>query len=76
MGKETTYQKVRENTVKVVMKIRLHIWNTKGNYKKKKKNESDTTPTLCRTEEDTKEHIMACQEGNNTYKLLDENEKD
>ena len=47
--------------------------NTKCNYKR---NESDTTCPLCKTEEDTTEHIMVCQEGNNLYNLLDENEKD
>ena len=49
------------------------MWNTKCSYKR---NESDTTCPLCRTEEGTTEHIMACQEGNNTYSLLNENEKD
>ena len=37
---------------------------------------SDTTCPLFRTEEDTTEHIMVCQEENNTYNLLDGNEKD
>ena len=40
------------------------------------KNESDTTCFLCKTEKDTPEYIMVCQERNNTYNLLDENEKD
>ena len=40
-----------------------------------KKNESNITCHLCRTE-DTTQHIMVCHEGNNTYNLLDENEKD
>ena len=31
------------------------MWNTKGNYKR---NESKTTCPLCRTEEDTTEHII------------------
>ena len=43
--------------------------------KKNKKNESNITCHLCRTE-DTTQHIMVCHEGNNTYNLLDENEKD
>ena len=30
---------------------------------------------LCKTDDMT-EHIMVCQEGNNMYNLLDENEKD
>ena len=47
--------------------------NTKCNYKR---NESDTACPLCKTEEDTTEHIMVCQERNNTYNSLDENEKD
>ena len=54
------------------MKIKLHMWDTKCNYKR---NESGTC-SICRTEEDTMEHIMVCQEGNNKYNLLDENEKD
>ena len=49
------------------------MWNTKCNYKR---NESDTTCPLCTTEEENIEDIMVCQEGNNTYNLLDENEKD
>ena len=49
------------------MKIRLQMWNTKCNYKR---NELDTTSRLCRTE-DTTEHIMVCQERNNTYNLLE-----
>ena len=59
--------------MKDVLKIRLYMWNTKSNYKR---NESDTTCPLCKTEEDTTEHMMVCQEGSNTYNLLDENEKD
>ena len=49
------------------------MWNTKCNYKR---NESDTTCPLCKTEEENIEDIMVCQEGNNMYNLLDENEKD
>ena len=56
-------------TIKDVIKIRLHIWKTK-------RSESYKTCPLCRTEEDNTEHIMVCQEGNNTDNLLDENEKD
>ena len=49
------------------------MWNTKYNYQR---NELDATCPPCRTEEDTIEHIMVCQEGNNTYDLLDENKRD
>ena len=35
-----------------------------------------TSTTLCNTEENTTEHIMIYQEGNNTYNLLDKNKKD
>ena len=66
-------RKCESNTIKDVIKIRLHVWNTKCNYKR---NESDTIFPLCKTEEDNTEHIMVCQEGNNMYNLLDENEKD
>ena len=49
------------------------MWNTKCNHKR---NESGTACPLCKTEEDNAEHIMVCQEGNNMYNLLHENEKD
>ena len=63
-----TIKKCKSNTIKGVIKIRLHTQNTKYNYKR---NESDTTCPLCKTEDIT-EHIMVCQEGNNIYNLLDE----
>ena len=66
-------KKCESKTIKDVIKIRLHMCNTKCNYER---NESDTTYPLCKTEEDTTDHIMVCQEGNNTYNLLDENQKD
>ena len=49
IGKETMYQKVRSNTIKDVIKTRLHMWKAKCSYKR---NESDTTCTLCRTKAD------------------------
>ena len=49
IGKETMYQKVRSNTIKDVIKIRLHMWKAKCSYKR---NESDTTCPLCRTKAD------------------------
>ena len=49
------------------------MWNTKCNHKR---NESGTACPLCKTEEGNAEHIMVCQEGNNMYNLLHENEKD
>ena len=48
------------NSIKDGIKIRLPMWNTKCNYKR---NELDTTCPLCKTDEDTTEHIMVCQEG-------------
>ena len=48
------------------------MWNTKCNLKR---SQSDKTCPHCRTEEDTKQHIMVDQKGNNTYNLLDKNEK-
>ena len=71
-GKGNNISKCESDTIKDVIKIRLHMWNTKCNYKR---NESDTTCPLCKTEEDTTEHIMVCQEENYTYNLFDENEK-
>ena len=46
-------KKCESNFIKDVMKIRLHVSNTKWNYIR---NESDTTYPLCRKEEDTKQH--------------------
>ena len=66
-------KKYESNTIKDVIEIRLHMWNTQCNYKG---NESDTSCPLWKTKEDTTEPIMICQERNNTYNLLDENEKD
>ena len=45
------------------MKIRF----TKCTYKR---NESDTTCPICRTEEGNTEHIIVCQVGNNTYNSI------
>ena len=66
-------KKCESNFIKDVMKIRLHVSNTKWNYIR---NESDTTYPLCRKEEDAKQHVMVCQEGNNASNLLYENEMD
>ena len=66
-------KKCESDTKKDVIKIRLHMWNTKCNSKRIK---SDTTCPLCKIEEGTKEHIMVCQEGNNMRNLLDESEED
>ena len=65
-------KKCKSNTIKDLISIRLHMWKTKCNVK----NESDTTCLLCKTEENTPEDIMVCQERSHTYNLLDENEKD
>ena len=37
---------------------------------------NQTISLLSKREEDTTKHIMVFHEGNNTYNLLDENEKD
>ena len=55
-----------------IKKCEGNTWSIKWNYKR---NESDTTCSLCQTEEDTAERIMVCQERNNTYNLSDEKEK-
>ena len=39
-------KKCESNTIKDVIKTRLHMWNTKCNYKR---NESDTICLLCKT---------------------------
>ena len=72
LEKKQYIKKCESNTLKYNKKIRLQMCNTKCNYKR---NESDTKCPLSKTGEDTTEHIMACQEGNNTCNLLDENKK-
>ena len=65
-------KKSKCNVIKNAMKNRLLMWNTKCNLKR---SESDTTCTLFKTENDTKKHIMVCQEGNKTYDQLGKNKK-
>ena len=43
--------------VKDIIKIRLHIWDLKKNYKKE---EEQPLCLLCETEEDTTEHVLRC----------------
>ena len=55
------------------MKIKLHMWNIKCNYKR---NESDTACYLCRKEKSTTEHVMVCHERHNAYNIFNKNEND
>ena len=73
MGKEIIHQKRWSNTQRMSSRSDYIICGTECNYKRY---ESETTYPLCRTEEDTTEHIMVYQEGSNTYNLLNENKKD
>ena len=72
-GKGNNISKCESDTIKDVIKIRLHMWNTKCNYKRIR---SDTTCPLCKTEEGTHRAQNGIQEGNNMHNLLDKNEKD
>ena len=44
--------------IKVILKIRLHIWDVKKSYSK---NDTDTKCPICRKEEDTTEHGLDCE---------------
>ena len=47
------------DTIKDVIKIRLHMWQVNYNYKR---NNTDTKCPLCKKSEDTTEHVLECEE--------------
>ena len=55
MRKEKIHSK--GDIVKDIIKIRLHMWDLKKNYKKE---EEQTLCPLCEVEEDTTEHVLRC----------------
>ena len=44
--------------IKDILKIRLHMWDVKKNYRK---NDTDTICPICRKEENTMEHMLDCE---------------
>ena len=57
-GKGKKYiEQCKEDIVKDIIKIRLHIWDLRKNYKKE---EEQPSRPLCKIEEDTTEHMLRC----------------
>ena len=54
--------------VKVIIKIRLHMWELKKNYPRE---EEDTKCPTCNQKEDTTEHVLECQTAETVYKIKD-----
>ena len=51
-------QECDSNTIKDVIKIRLHMWQVDCNYKR---DNTDTKCPLCQQSEDTTEHVLECE---------------
>ena len=54
---------IKENnsgTIKDIIKIRLHMWDVKANYRRKG---LDNRYPLCQSDEDTTEHVLECNNG-------------
>ena len=59
------------DTVKDVIKIKLHMWQVNCNYKKYN---TDTKCPLCQKSEDTTEHVLECEKAKK-FTLSKENNK-
>ena len=64
-------QECDSETIKDVIKIRLHMWQVSYNYKR---DNTDTKCPLCKKSEDTTEHVLECQK-DEKFKLSKENSK-
>ena len=51
-------QECDSDTIKDVIKIRLHMWGVNWNCKK---DDTDTKCPLCKKSEDTTEHVLECE---------------
>ena len=50
-------EQCKTDSVKDIIKIRLHMWDLKGNYQKE---EEQPQYPLCKTEDDTTVHVLQC----------------
>ena len=60
-------------TMKGVIKIRLHMWELKGNYERK--GLGSRCPVF-QSEEDITEHVLECNKGDKKFNLNDETGKE
>ena len=63
-------QECDSETIRDVIKIRLHMWQVSCNYKR---DNTDTKCPLCKKSEDTTEHVLECEKDKKT--LSKENSK-
>ena len=64
-------QECDSETIKDVIKIRLHMWQVNCNYKR---DNTDTKCPLCKKLEDTTEHVLECEK-DKKFTLSKENSK-
>ena len=64
-------QKCDSETIKHVIKIRLHMWQVSSKYKR---NNTDTKRPLCKKTKDTTAHVLECQK-DEKFTLIKENSK-
>ena len=64
-------QECDSDTIKDVIKIRLHMWQVNCNYKR---DNTDTKCPLCQKSEDTTEHVLECEKAKK-FTLSKENSK-
>ena len=55
---EKKIQECDSDTIKDVIKIRMHMWQVNYNYKR---DNTDTKCPLCKKSEDTIEHVLECK---------------
>ena len=65
-------QECDSDTIKDVIKIRLHMWQVNCNYKR---DNTDTKCPLCQKSEDTTEHVLECEKAKK-FTLSKENSKE
>ena len=62
----------KRDTVKDIIKVRLHIWNLKKNNRKE---EERPLCSLCQIEDDTTEHVLQCGRDQNRKQKNTEDNK-
>ena len=70
--KKKYLQEYDSDTMKDVIKIRLHMWQVNCNYKR---DNTDTKCPLCQKSEDTTEHVLECEKAKK-FTLSKENSKE
>ena len=65
-------QECDSDTIKDVIKIRLHMWQVNCNYKR---DNTDTKCPLCQKSEDTTEHVLECEKAKK-FTLSKENSRE